>query len=228
MYKIYYLTSIIDDYKPRYIGYTSLELEKRLKEHIRESKYDKKWKTHKMNWINKLLRNNIEIEIFLIKDDIEKINEALDFERYYIENFDSNSLTNSTNGGEISKTYKEDVKNKIKNSLKEYFAINDVWNKGKKMTTPNKSKGIRRPDMEGENNFFYNKKHTAETRKIISDKNRKHRIYTYDELYYLYIELNLSQKEIAVKFELTRPYVCRLMKKNKLVEVKKNKYGRIK
>ena len=42
-----------------------------------------------------------------------------------------------------------------------------------------------------------------------------------DELYNLYFIENLSQKEISELLGLTRPYVCRLMKKYKLS--KKNK-----
>jgi DNA-directed RNA polymerase specialized sigma subunit len=237
MYKIYYLTSDYDNYHPRYIGYTSLELDKRLYHHIRESKYDKsKHKSHKINWIVKLLEKNMNIEIFLIQDHIETLDEILILERYYIEKYEKNcSLTNSTNGGEISKTYKNSVKDQIKSSLKEYFSKNNAWNKGLTKETSSsvksysdKNRGKIRPELSGSNNHFYNKKHTKETRKIISDKNRKHRIYPYNELYYLYIELNLNQKEIAKELELTRPYVCRLIKKNKLMKIKLEKYGKIK
>jgi len=237
MNKIYYLTSDYDNYHPRYIGYTSLELDKRLQHHIRESKYDKsKHKSHKINWIRKMLEKNINIQIFLIQDSVENVDEILTLERYYIEKYEKEcSLTNSTNGGEISKTYKDSVKNQIKSSLKEYFSKNNVWNKGLTKETSSsvksysdKNRGKIRPDLAGSNNPFYNKIHTDKTRKIISDKNRKHRIYTYEELYYMYIELNLSQKEIAKELNLTRPYVCRLMKKNKLVEIKLEKFGKIK
>ena len=76
-------------------------------------------------------------------------------------------------------------------------------------------------DKSGKNNNFYGKKHSDESKKKISESNRKHRIYTYDELYNLYFIENLSQKEISELLGLTRPYVCRLMKKYKLS--KKNK-----
>ncbi len=52
MYTLYYLTSILDDMKPRYIGYTSKTLKERLIGHIRDFKY-KKNNTHKTNWIGK-------------------------------------------------------------------------------------------------------------------------------------------------------------------------------
>ena len=226
MYKIYYLTSDSDNYQPRYIGYTSMNLYKRLQEHINDAKYNKS-NSHKTNWIKKLLKKDLNIKILLLEDDVDNLDDILKLERYYIKEFTNYyKLTNSTNGGETSKVFIDSVKEKISNGLKEYYRKNNPWNKGKKI--PNTTKGIKRPHFEGNGNSFYNKKHNDESKKMIGDKNRKHRIYTYDELYYSYIELNLSQKEIAIQFELTRPYVCRLMKKNKLVEVKKNKYGRIK
>ena len=178
MYQIYYLTSSKDDYKPKYIGYTSLDLQKRLYYHIKESKYNKnKHKTYKVNWIRKLLDENIKIEIFSIHNNVEKLNEILILERYYIEKYNNNELTNSTNGGEISKTFKPEVIEKIKNSLHEYYKNNSPRNKGIKSNVPSKFKGVKNPKMSGENNPFYNKKHTNETKKIISQKNMKHRIY---------------------------------------------------
>ena len=50
MYKLYYLTSELDDYKPRYVGYTT-DIERRLSEHIKEAKYNKN-STHKTLFVN--------------------------------------------------------------------------------------------------------------------------------------------------------------------------------
>jgi len=47
-------------------------------------------------------------------------------------------------------------------------------------------------------------------------------------MYYLYIELNMSQKDIADKLKLNRPYISQIMKKYNLVKTKKEKYGKIK
>lgn len=76
-------------------------------------------------------------------------------------------------------------------------------------------------DKAGENNNFYGKNHTEESKKKISESKKIHRNYSYKELYELYIIKDMSQKEISGYLNLTRPYVCRLMKKHKLS--KKNK-----
>ncbi|MFP4403932.1 MAG: hypothetical protein ACLFPJ_06270 [Candidatus Woesearchaeota archaeon] len=226
MYKLYYLTSEKDNYIPRYIGYTSLSLEKRLKEHLNESIYNKN-KSHKVNWVKNLLKSNIDIKIVsygVVTNDIKNI---LLLEREYIEKYDKlYNLTNSTNGGEESKTFKEHIRKKISKSLKDYYKINPPWNKDKNI--PNKTKGIKRPNILGDKNPFYNKCHTDSTKKKIGDTNRKHRCFTYDEIYNYYITMNLSQKKISEILKLNRPYICRLIKKYDLVTIKKQIYGRIK
>lgn len=68
-------------------------------------------------------------------------------------------------------------------------------------------------DKTGENNHFYGKKHTEVSKKKISESKKIHRDYSYDELYELYITNDMNQKEISEYFNLTRSYVCRLMKK---------------
>jgi len=229
-YKLYYLTSKLDENKPRYIGYTSLTLEERLSHHLNEAKYNKT-KTHKVNWLKKLLKENINPQIKLIQGDIYDINLILDLERNYVERYDN--LTNGTNGGEISKSFTEKVKLKISNTLKERYNNGEIepWNKGRKLTPEEYIKNFgnrKQPDTSGENNSFYGKKHSNKTKKIIGDKNRQHKIYSYEEMYHLYIEENISQKDISKKLNLTRPYVSGLMKKYNLVETKRKKYGKIK
>ena len=71
-------------------------------------------------------------------------------------------------------------------------------------------------DKTGENNNFYGKNHTEESKKKISESKKIHRDYSYKELYELYIIKDMSQKEISEYLNLTRTYVCRLMKKHKL------------
>ena len=111
-YKLYYLTSEIDEMSPRYIGYTTLEIEERLSHHINEAKYEK-CKSHKVNWISKILSLGykpiiVEIERTYTLDDV------LLLERNYIEEYSkSYRLTNSTNGGEVSKSFIDSVRDKI-------------------------------------------------------------------------------------------------------------------
>ena len=60
MYKLYYLTSSLDEYKPRYVGYAS-DIKKRLSGHINDAKYNK-CKSHKVNWIKKLIKENEKLK----------------------------------------------------------------------------------------------------------------------------------------------------------------------
>ena len=220
MFYIYYLTSELDDYNPRYIGYT-INLEKRLKEHLKARNFEK---SHKSNWIKSLYNKGLnpiikEVEV------VSSIEEALEKEIFYISEYkEKYKLTNSTSGGEISKTFTDHLKNKISNSLKEYFKTNDNWCKGKRYKLSEESRLSmleKQGDKTGENNNFYGKNHTEESKKKISESKKIHRGYSYEELYELYIIKDMSQKEISEYLKLTRSYVCRLMKKHKLS--KKNK-----
>lgn len=220
IFYIYYLTSEIDNYNPRYIGYTT-NLEKRLKEHLKGRNSEKSYKS---NWIKSIFNKGVkpiikEIEV------VDNLDDALLRESFYIEEYSKEfKLTNSTSGGEISKTFIDDVKKKISNTLKEYYKSNDNWCKGKRYKLSEESRLSmleKQGDKSGKNNNFYGMKHSEESKNKMSESKRKHRIYTYDELYDLYFIKNLSQKEISEFLGLTRPYVCRLMKKYKLS--KKNK-----
>ena len=129
MYKLYYLTSELDNMLPRYIGYTSKSLEERLIGHIRDWKY-KKCKSHKVNWIGSAINSGFEIKIFLI-EEVESLEKALILERKYIEPI-FYDLVNSTNGGEASKVFSKEVRDKLSKKAKEYFQNNKNYNLGRK------------------------------------------------------------------------------------------------
>ena len=215
MFFIYYLTSELDDYNPRYIGYTT-NIEKRLKEHIKGRNSEK---SHKSNWIKSIYNKGIKPTIHQI-ELVNTIEEALDKEIFYISEYkEKYNLTNSTSGGEVSKTFTDEVRVRISNTLKEYYKNNDNWCKGKKYKLSEESRLSmleKQGDKTGENNHFYGKKHTEESKKKMSESKKIHRDYSYDEIYELYIEKDMSQKEISKYLNLTRTYVCRLMKKHKL------------
>jgi len=165
MYSLYYLTSELDNMRPRYIGYTSRTINKRLKEHINDKK-----KTHKTNWINHVIENNTKVEIFLIEETDTLVNATLLEKKLISENI--TNLTNSTMGGEFSKVLLDDVKNKISQSLKEYFKINGKpigHNKG--MVT------------------------SEETKQLLREKISKYKLFTYEELYDLYVTKRYSIKK---------------------------------
>lgn len=227
-YKLYYLTSKKDDLKPRYVGYTSSGLKERLRCHIKDCK---NITSHKTNWI-KAIKSDTD-DIFIVEIcSVKTLDMALKCERILIESYSKKyKLTNSTNGGETSKSTDPEVKRKISNSLKKYYKTHNVWCKGKRYHLSEESRRSmieKIGDRSGENNSFYRKQHSDETKKIIGDKNRKYRIVEYDELYDLYIDKNMMQKDIAKLLDMSRKNICKLVKKFKLMNIKKEKYGKIK
>jgi hypothetical protein len=229
MYNLYYLTSEMDSGKPRYIGYTE-NVEKRLQEHIKESKYQK-GKSHKINWINKILSNGFDVEIKVL-DYCEDLESTLDLERFYVTKyFDEFKLTNSTNGGERSKTFVESVRRKISESLKEYYSKNDNWNKGLSYQFTQERNDKRRLKMgdkiSGQNNHFWGKHHSEETRKLLSSKNRKHN-YTYEMIFDLYIRQNLTGIEISNRLNIPYMAIKKAIRRYNLKDIKRKIYGKIK
>ncbi|MFA5207373.1 MAG: GIY-YIG nuclease family protein [Candidatus Paceibacterota bacterium] len=110
--KTYYLYYLIDPDTNvvRYVGIT-YRPEQRYKEHLTDAK---ELKTHKDNWINKLLINNKK-PIFKIILQTQNKDEILEYEIKHIT--DNNDLTNSTTGGEYF-TFTPDVINKLKEKNK--------------------------------------------------------------------------------------------------------------
>lgn len=221
MIYIYYLTSELDNYQPRYIGYTSGTLEKRLNEHIRQHKSTKK--THKINWINKIEIQGNKIEIFQL-ETTDTIDNALILERKYIESY--TGLTNSTNGGETSKSFIPSVRKKISEANKNYYKNHDNWNKGKH--PPNPSKGKSRDCMKGEKNSFFGKHHSEETKNKLSSDKRKYKVFTYDELYNLYVVKNLTQNQICVLSNSSDNGINGQIKKYDLSRIKRQVNGKLK
>lgn len=229
MYFIYYLTSEIDNYIPRYIGYTT-DIDRRLDEHIKESKYNKS-RSHKTNWINKLIKNKTSL-IIMVLDQSDTLSSILEKERYYVEKYAIKyNLTNSTNGGESSKSFVYSVREQISKSLKEYYLNNDTWNKGlnyKFSKERNKKRRERMGDViSGENNHFYGKKHSLETKKKLSDINRKYN-YNYEIIFNLYIRKNLTGAEISKELDMPENRVNRIIRRYNLKSIKIEIYGKIK
>ena len=96
MYKIYKLIDPIS-LEIRYIGRTKETLKRRLSKHVRDSKIQK---SHKSNWVQFLLKNNLKPLIEIIEADIKNLEEANKLEMYYIKLYkeEGYNLTNSTDG----------------------------------------------------------------------------------------------------------------------------------
>jgi len=166
-----------------------------------------------------------------LKWNTNDLEDILDLERGYIEEFSKwYKLTNSTSGGESSKTFTQNVKDKISLTLKEHFKSNDVWNKGLNYKMDEEVKIKRRigigDKIDGENNHFYGKHHSLETRKLVSSKNRKYE-YNYDIIYNYYIVKNMNTSEISKELNLPYNLVKKKIFKYNLKSIKKNIYGKI-
>lgn len=229
-YKLYYLTSEMDEMNPRYVGYTTLEIEERLSHHINEAKYEK-CKSHKVNWISKILSLGYKPIIIEI-EKTDTLENALLLERNYIEEYNKlYKLNNSTNGGEVSKVFVDDVRDRISNTLKEYYKNNKIWNKGLNYSFSEERNKRRREKMgdiiNGENNHFYGKSHSFETRKKLSEKNRIYN-YDYDTIFRLYLVDNLTGEEISKLIDVPPMVIRKAVRRYGLVKVKKEIYGKIK
>jgi predicted GIY-YIG superfamily endonuclease len=228
MYYIYYLTSIFDNYQPRYVGYTSC-LERRLSEHVKNTKKGKL--THKLNWIKSVISRGDHPSIVEI-ERVSSLDEALEVERVIIENFKKwYSLTNSTNGGEKQKVITDNVKKKISNSLKEYHKYNKNWNWGMRYKYSKERNDKRREKIGdkicGTNNSFWGKKHKRETLLILSKKSKIYN-YTYEIIFDLYIRQNLTGVETANKLDISQIAVKKAIARWDLQQIKKKIYGKIK
>ena len=106
MYKIYYLTSELDNNQPMYIGMTRLSLDRRLKCH----KTDVKRHNKKCNWIR---ARDKKITIHLIEDNIETYQKCALKELEYIKTLD---IENPNNKNSLKIIIVERV---FKKSLKE-------------------------------------------------------------------------------------------------------------
>lgn len=152
-------------------------------------------------------------------------------ERNYIEEFGNwYRLTNSTNGGEISKVFTQSVKDKIRSSLKDHFKYNNTWNKGIHYKMDEEVKIKRRIGLgnkiDGKNNHFYRKHHSKESRILLSSKNRKYD-YNYDIIYEYYIVRNMDTSEISKEMNLPYNLVKKKIFRYKLKSIKKDIYGKI-
>jgi hypothetical protein len=125
MYIIYVLRCPISN-EVRYVGQTRARIEKRLSNHIWESKKIKKKYSHKDNWILKLSK----LELKPIIEKIEEISldyslsYVLEKETYWILKYRNNSnLVNATDGGEYSINNRQGIHKPM------HGENNPMWNK---------------------------------------------------------------------------------------------------
>ncbi len=133
---------------PRYIG-LSRSPSKRLKGHIAERK---RFSTHKNNWINKIISEGNAITMNII-DSVQE-GEMEFWERWYICLYKGwgIELTNSTNGGEVSKRFSQDSINKIKEARGKQVFSKETREKMRERALERgfgrDKKGMKRSDQE--------------------------------------------------------------------------------
>jgi len=183
-FKIYTLNNPITN-EVRYIGYTSTSLEERLRHHIKDCKYKK---SRKVNWIKKLISENITPTINLLciykTLDEAKFNEIKLIFEYRLSGYD---LVNGTDGGEGGYGYKftkEQILAQIKRqtgrklppcSEERKKNISNA-NKGRKMTEEQKIK-MRKPKskehVEKISIYHKGKKLSESTKQLMSIARKK-------------------------------------------------------
>ena len=184
----------------RYIGQTIKTLSYRLSKHISKTKtkINKKQKlSHNENWLKKLIELNVIHLISIEEIEIINIKDLDDREIFWISKFrETNNLTNLTDGGNQPKGYhwfhseegKKNISKGLKNSEKFYNSVRSdertikIKEARKKsnykvsdITINKRAETIKRLglDINGEKNPFFGKKHSDETKKIISEKNKE-------------------------------------------------------
>lgn len=117
------------DVTPRYVGITIKDLEKRLYFHIKDAERSIS-STHKIKWIQSLLRSNVTPTIHLIEEVIGW-KYACEVEKYWIKEFREQgyNLTNSTDGGEGSINTKVSMETRKKLSNKFTGKNNPMYGK---------------------------------------------------------------------------------------------------
>lgn len=138
----------------RYIGKTCSKLEKRLYNHIWEAE-NSNYKTHKINWLNQLIENGDVPEIMVL-EEYPSEETAYKAEQELIEYYKSIGckLVNTLNGGQgpIGFSPSEETREKKRQAMK---ALN----------------------FGGENNPFYGRHHTEETKALLSEIGKSKPIY---------------------------------------------------
>lgn len=186
-YKIYGLKSKNENFI-RYIGYTKLKLQKRLTNHLSESRQRD---THKDRWIRS---NNNDIDIVLIEENINSFQLALEREVYWIKKYKEDfniDLVNSTDGGNGTLGYKlnEEQKQNLRNK-----------NLGKKLTEEHKIKisnsniGRETSEKTKLKQKISNLKYFLKKRNIVIDN------LSFDEMINIKIDISKERKKQNQKY----------------------------
>lgn len=133
----------------RYIGKAN-NFRKRYRRHIRDAM--KCTSSHRLAWIRSIL-NQGDLPYITIVDSVPK-SEWGYWEQYYIKKYreDGYDLVNETIGGDGNFEPPKSVRDKISNTLKEYYKTHSIWNKGTKGVSVGYPKGKKRTKEDAEAN----------------------------------------------------------------------------
>jgi hypothetical protein len=119
--KKYTIYKLIDptDNRIRYVGMTKNKLSIRLSSHC----HDKRGKSHKINWIQSLVRKGLKPTISIIEENILTLEEADMKEVFWISKLlkEGHNLTNTEMGGYSKKGISDSTKLKISENSKKRF-----------------------------------------------------------------------------------------------------------
>lgn len=166
IYSVYKITNRINN--KVYIGFTSRDVMIRFKEHIRSSRHNPTYHLHKS--INKYGKKNFVIESIFSSFDQQ---DSLLKESYFIDLYQSMNHKigyNTSLGGE-GNTMTSLTKQKLSIMRKEYYQTNKHHFLGKKLSEEHKLNiKLNHHNCTGNDNSFFGKQHTSQTKKTISEK----------------------------------------------------------
>jgi group I intron endonuclease len=178
-----------------YIGYTTKKLSERIKQHLNKSK-NKKNKHYFYLFQEAIRKYGIENFKWEILCECSSIQECCEMEKFYIKTLNTISpkgynLTEGGNGGIQS----EETKEKISNSLKNYYSNNE-HPISKIPTEKRKEMALKSWESKKKNGYTPLKgyKHTDEDKfKMSNSKNEKNKIKWYNILTNELVELSLTK-----------------------------------
>jgi hypothetical protein len=233
MTKIYFLSSLIDQNKPRYIGKIICDLNKRLKGHLFDVN-TKKLKNHLCCWLKSLLKNKIFPSIILIGEvEGDGCKEEIAWIKYGKE--EGWNLTNTTDGGEGGAPFRGHHHSL---QTRKKMSLHNAWkgkhsnrfgakcsNETKKrisLVTSGKNNGMCGVHRYGKNAPMFGKKHSIESRKKMSEHNFWRGKHIPDKIKRI---ISLAQKgkhvslETRLKMSISRKaYFSRIKNEEKVIE----------
>jgi group I intron endonuclease len=218
-YYVYSLSSSEDNIT-KYIGITN-NLNRRYNKHLHSHKHKN---TKISSWIKSIINRGFKLNISII-EELEDYKSCIEKEVFYIKLFKSfgAELKNLTLGGEGSIGYKhtELTKNKIsinnaksRLGIRKYniddLTVKELFEKGKSNAEISKMLNVPNTaikESRKRQSLFY---------QLPKNKNITKLDISYEDLYNLYINYNLSKKQISEKYNCSERTIKKYLSKHKI------------